>query len=602
MQHGKGIGLLGICASLRALSPMLLVAMTASCTAVIDGGSVRQDGMAGTGATAGAGAAPVGQGGAVSAGQGGAAGVAGVAAGSAGVNTAGSAGTPVDMPMPDAEGNLPYEPPALLPAALRARTWRLTHAEYQASVQAFLGVSVDVSDLEPEIDNGVYPNMSGSGFVRVTLASEYYAKAETLSDGLASASLVALVPGGVLQASSRDAFLASAIERAFRRPATPEDLAAYGEIFELAAAGGDAELPFRAVVRALLTSPYFLYRTEIGVDATAPSFVLTDYEIASLLSFSLLGRPPSATLLASASRAELTNLATLPTVVAALLDDPLAGVQLAKFTNEWLKLHHFDEVEKDETLFPEFEEIRAAMLAESRSFLDQTAGLTGTLAALLTTSVPAPQGALGDFYASDPSGGGLLGSRTGVLSLAALLAARSKPNVTSPTLRGLFVRERFLCQAIHLPPDQPPDISETEAVAMPKTTRELYELHASQPSCRGCHTLIDPVGFVFEDLDAAGRFRTAEEGTPVDTSGELLNTDVNRPLANHTDLATALADSEWVRECLATQIFRFYFGQVEAGRGVPALQASRLAVGSGNFRSAVAAILGTESTIARVRN
>jgi hypothetical protein len=592
-------------AHVRLGSVALVVALasgfTAGCTGVIDGTTAPPQGAAGS--SAGSGATPAGQGGSVAAGQGGSGGVGSTAglAGESGASSAGTGGS-VDMPTPDSEGNLPYEPPAALPPELRARTFRLSHAEYQKTVQSFLGVPVDVSDLEPEIDNGVYPNMSGSGFVRVTLATEYYAKAETLSDSLSDTALAALVPGGALQASSRDAFLAAALERAFRRPAAAEEIAAYGEIFDLAAAAGDPELPFRAVVRALLTSPNFLYRTEIGTDAAAPSFTLTDYEVASLLSYSLLGSPPSETLLAAAARGELTNFATLPAVVDSLLNDPAATAQLAKFTNEWLKLHHFDEVEKDEGIFPEFPEIRDAMLAESRSFLDQTAGPSGTLSALLTTTVPPPAGALGAFYASEPSGGGSLGARMGVLSLAAPLAARSKPNVTSPTLRGLFVRERFLCQSIHLPADQPPDISETEMAAMPRTTRELYELHASEPACRGCHTLIDPVGFVFENLDAAGRFRTMEDGTAIDTSGELLNSDVNRPLTNHTDLAVALAESEWVRECLATQVFRFYFGQVEAGRGLPPVQAARLAAAAGTFRSMIAASLGTQSTIARIRN
>lgn len=578
----------------------LSAAFAAGCTGVIDGTSTQPPSA--SGASAGSGGAAAGQGGAVSAGQGGSGGATAGGAGASGAPNAGSAGTSVDMPMPDPEGNLAYEPPAPLPPELRARTFRLSHAEYQKTVQAFLGIPVDVTDLEPEIDNGVYPNMSGSGFVRVTLASEYYAKAETLSDALSGPELAAFVPGGALQASSRDAFLAAAIEKAFRRPAAPEDLAAYAEIFDLAAVSGDEAVPFRAVMRALLTSPHFLYRTEIGTDPAAPTFVLTDHEVASLLSYGLLGSPPSAALLAAAGRGELANLATLPAIVESLLDDPAATAQLAKFTNEWLKLHHFDEVEKDEALFPEFPSIRDAMLAETRAFLDQTAGPSGTLSALLTSNVPTPAGALGAFYASDPSGGGALGARTGVLSLASLLAARSKPNVTSPTLRGLFVRERFLCQSIHLPEEQPPDISVTEMAAMPTTTRELYELHASQPACRGCHTLIDPVGFVFEDLDAAGRFRTTEDGAPIDTSGELLNTDVNRPLANHTDLALALAGSEWVRECLATQVFRFYFGQVEAGRGLPPVQAARLASATGTFRTMVAASLGTQSTIARVRN
>jgi hypothetical protein len=188
-----------------------------------------------------------------------------------------------------------------------------------------------------------------------------------------------------------------------------------------------------------------------------------------------------------------------------------------------------------------------------------------------------------------------------VLALGTLMSARAKPTSSSPTLRGLFVRDRFLCQQIHLPDDQPPDISETQMHAMPRTTRELYELHAGKPACAGCHTLLDSVGFNFEDLDAAGRFRTTENGYPIDTSGELLNTDVNGPMRNHTDLANALARSEWVRECVATQAFRFYFGVVEGSRGAPAVQAGRLAIGGGSFRDLVAAVLSSPTTFQRVR-
>jgi hypothetical protein len=220
----------------------------------------------------------------------------------------------------------------------------------------------------------------------------------------------------------------------------------------------------------------------------------------------------------------------------------------------------------------------------------------------LLTAPVVPTGALGAFYASDPSSGGSMGTRTGVLGLGAVVSLRAKPNSTSPTLRGLFVRERFMCQAIHLPADQPPDITETQMRSNPRTTRELYELHAANDTCAGCHALLDPVGFNFEDLDAAGRFRVTENGFPVDTTGLFQDSDVNGMMANRGDLATALSQSEWVRECVAIQAFRFYFGQVEANRGVPPVQAARLAFGSGTFRDAVIATMTSPSTTLRVRN
>jgi hypothetical protein len=436
----------------------------------------------------------------------------------------------------------------------------------------------------------------------VTLATGYYQKAEQITAALTTQQLSQFVSGAALDATQKAAFLQAAITKAFRRPATQEDLTAYGEIFDLGVpTSTDATAGFRAVLRALITSPNFLYRTEIGADAAAPSFTLTDYEVASLLSYSLLGAPPSTDLLGAASRSELTNLATLATHVGTLINTPEAAAQLGRFTSQWLKIHHFAEIDKDATVFPGFEAIRQDMQAEATGFLMTHAGTSGTLRDLLTAPV-VPTGALGAFYASDPSSGGSMGTRTGVLGLGAVVSLRAKPNSTSPTLRGLFVRERFMCQAIHLPADQPPDITETQMRSNPRTTRELYELHAANDTCAGCHALLDPVGFNFEDLDAAGRFRVTENGFPVDTTGLFQDSDVNGMMANRGDLATALSQSEWVRECVAIQAFRFYFGQVEANRGVPPVQAARLAFGSGTFRDAVIATMTSPSTTLRVRN
>ena len=566
----------------------------------------------GAGARAGGASASVGGGGATvpMAGAGSTATASGGTNGSAAGGTAGAtSGTGNDVPAPDAEGHLPYAAPSPGPEALPARTWKLSHEQYAKSVQSLVGKVVSIADMEAEIDNGVYPNMSGSGLVRVALATDYYDQAKAVTDALSAAELGALVPGGQLAIASKAPFLASVVERAFRRPPAQDELDAYGAIFDLGASGGDAALGFRSVLRALLTSPYFLYRTEIGADATAKDFQLTNYEVATLLSYSLLDMPPTAELLGAASRGELTTASTLATAVSTLLATPEATAELLTFASQWLKVYKFETAlsvdeppfpQKDATRFAGFDTVRQAMFDESVTFLTAHAGPTGTLSALLTTPLPTPAGPLASFYLSEPSGTAG-GTRTGVLALGTLMSLRAKETSTSPTQRGLFVRDRFLCQEIHLPDDAPPDISETQARIMPKTTRELYEQHASQASCKSCHALLDSVGFNFENLDAAGRFRTQENGVAIDTSGDLWNTDVDGPMADHTALATALAKSEWVRECVATQTFRFYFGEVESGRGIPPIQAARAAIASGSFRDAAQAVLTTASTFHRVR-
>jgi hypothetical protein len=158
-----------------------------------------------------------------------------------------------------------------------------------------------------------------------------------------------------------------------------------------------------------------------------------------------------------------------------------------------------------------------------------------------------------------------------------------------------------LCQQIHLPPDTVPNIVETLATGLPKTTREMYEMHAREPACAGCHARLDGIGFSFEHFDASGRYRNSENGVPIDASGQLLDSDVNGPLSSYVDLARRLADSAWATECMAQQAFRFYLGQVESDRAAPAIVAARTALAGGTFRALVTALMTSASVRQRVR-
>ncbi|HKU44327.1 MAG TPA: DUF1588 domain-containing protein, partial [Polyangiales bacterium] len=398
-------------------------------------------------------------------------------------------------------------------------------------------------------------------------------------------------------------FLHSAIRRAFRRPPAPEDLEAYAALYELGRENdSDGTGPFRAVIRALLTSPYFLYRTELGRDPAQPSFELTQHELASLLSFSLLDGPPPAALLEAADAGQLADSRAIARQLDLLLELPEASAAFQKFLLQWLKLHHFEDLlDKDPVMFPTYRAVRPDMVREAEQFVSAHGNLADDLGTLLTSPV-VPSGALSEFYGSEPSAAGEVGVRTGLLGLGAVLAARSKANVTSPTLRGLFIRERLLCQHIQLPPDSVPDIVKTIVARQPRTTRETYQFHAEQPVCAGCHVQLDPLGFNFEDFDAAGRFRKLENGVPIDTHGELINSDVNAPTQQHTELALRLAASEWVRNCFVQQTYRYYFGRVEAERDVAALQAARAAfAGGGSFRALLVGLWSSPNTRQRVR-
>jgi hypothetical protein len=516
----------------------------------------------------------------------------------------------VGPPKPDAEGNLPYAAPQPVAAALPARAWRLTHAEYRKSVTALTGVDVDTSVFEPEADGGLFVNLSNVNFVRVHLAGNYQDAAEQVSDTMTNAQLLALAaPCASLTATCKTDFIRNTLTRAYRRAPTADEATEAGQIFDLGGSTGDAVFAFRAVVQQALTSPFFLYRTEIGAPASMSqtAYRITDHEVASFLSYSLIGQPPPATLIAAADRGELTNPATLRTSVEALLAMPEAAEPLRAFLFQWLTLTHFnDSLYKFPDLYPGFDGVRTAMIDEANTFFTTNAGMSGTLRSLLTAPVQAPSGALATFYSAPGAGAG---ARSGWLGLGGFLSVAAHANQSSPTLRGNFVRERLLCQHMSLPADVPV-LEEVETMGgAPRSTRELYSMH-QKPPCASCHQALDDVGFVFESFDGAGRFRTQElfrnqtTAVPVDTTGKLVLTDVNRPLANHADLAEALASSAWVRECAAIQAFRYTFGYGDdVRRGIPPVMSGYQALTSGGtMRDLLSAVTSSASTFERVRN
>lgn len=533
----------------------------------------------------------------------------GVTGGAEGPVTEGVAGT---TPPPAGESGsgstaVDFVEPEPGAVELPARTWRLTHEQYRRSVSALVGLEPDVSAFVPDTASVFFENFSSTGFVRVDLANSYFEAAKAISQQLSEAQLAALTSCN-LAPNCVDTFIEELASKAFRRPVRAEEVVAYRDIFDTALAAGDSTNGYRAVVQGVLNSPLFLYRTEIGSEASEGSerFDLTDYEVATLLSYSLLGGPPTDELWEAAEMGELTQADTLAAHVQQLLDNPQAREQLSSFLGQWLEIQHLDDVEKFAEVFPGFEAAKPWMNEEAKAFFEQSAGPTSRFSQLLLDPVPSVDPVLDAFYRSDPSAPASP-TRIGVLGLGSVLASHAKAYLTSPTMRGTFVRRRMFCQEITLPPGfNPPPLSETESLGVAKTTRDLYERHQTDPSCSVCHRLTDGIGFSLEEFDGAGRFRTLDttQGLAelIDSAAVLTDTDVDRPINNHVDLAQALSESELVRQCLATQAFRFYFGQHESSQGQPPiLEAHRALRQGGTLGDLLAGVLSTQSTFSRVR-
>jgi hypothetical protein len=251
--------------------------------------------------------------------------------------------------------------------------------------------------------------------------------------------------------------------------------------------------------------------------------------------------------------------------------DPRATEGFLEMADQWLDLSHLDAVQKNTTVFPEYTPaLTAAMRGETRSFLESVvfAG-DGRLTTLLGASYSFINAPLAQLYGVAGVQGDALrrveldpSQRRGLLTQASILAANAHSEQTSPVHRGKLVRERLLCQSM---PSPPPGVVVT--LPPPKagqTVRERYRTHAENSYCAGCHTLMDPIGLGFEAYDAIGRFRTTEQGSPVDASGELLYSDVDGSFRGVPELSGRLASSAQVSNCVARQWFRYASGRQDS--------------------------------------
>jgi hypothetical protein len=251
-----------------------------------------------------------------------------------------------------------------------------------------------------------------------------------------------------------------------------------------------------------------------------------------------------------------------------MLADDRARRSLSEFHRQWLGVTRLPQAHK---LSPAFDEVLVdAMLAEVDA-LSQYVVLEddGTLETLLTGSFTLASDPMLDVYGPDamPDPDTDLVDldpqrRAGVLTLPAVLAAHSHEGESGPVPRGVLIRQNILCQLL---PPPPPDVDNIPPPPSPnQTTRERFEQHSSDPVCAGCHAQIDPLGFGFEHYDELGAWRDVDlNGFSVDASGEILGTDVDRAFDGAVELAQALASSEDVRRCYATQWLRFALARAE---------------------------------------
>jgi len=453
------------------------------------------------------------------------------------------------------------------PAPGRRLLRRLSHREYTNTIRDLLGVDVDAqAAFAADVVVHGFDNNASALAVSPILADQYRTMAEAVAE---SANLEPLFecPLARGNADCAQRFINTFGLKAFRRPLSNEEMDRYHTFFGEVATQSGFETGARWTVSALLQSPHFLYRTELGRRRGA-DFELTSYELATALSYMFWQSTPDQALLDAAADGSVLDPRVRRTQALRLMASPRSEATVLRFAEQWLGTDQLQRVTRDADLFPDFDPaVRRSMGREIELFIGDLWRTGGTLDDLLTGDHTWVDDTLAEYYdlavddaPADPNGFrrvSLEGTPYGgLLTMGGMMVTHALPTSSSPIHRGLFVREKLLCQTI---PPPPMNINAAPPPLDPDlTTRDRYTQHSADPACAGCHRLLDPIGFAFEHFDGAGRWRAQDGGLEIDAAGEMVGTPhTNGAFDGATELAERLADSEDVQHCYLEQWVRY---------------------------------------------
>jgi len=370
-------------------------------------------------------------------------------------------------------------------------------------------------------------------------------------------------------------------ERAFRRPLEQEDIDSLMGFYNNSRQTGDFEAGVKEALSAILVSPHFIYRAEVG-PTEGESLMLSDLELASRLSFFLWSSLPDEELLTLANNNELGNPEVLRQQVERMLADDRAKTLVDDFAFQWLNLSKLDEITPDRRQFgyaSRFLDPRPMFKEELSLFIDSVLRSDQSVIRLLDADYSYLNERLAMHYGIDDVKGSNFRKvtledeyRHGLLGKGAILMLTANPNRTSPVLRGKWVLDNLLAS----PPPEPPPNVETDLSAKPgaapTTLRERLEQHRENPSCYSCHGVLDPIGFALENFNTVGQFQEFDRNTltRLDASGVLPDgTQINRP----EDLKDALVErSEQFVQSLTERLMTFALGRTIDYRDMPAIR------------------------------
>ncbi len=411
------------------------------------------------------------------------------------------------------------EPSTRTPQALISTRGALTEKDLETIRK--LGTTIKLDRVETRVDNRFEAIDIGGPFDQVTkpapenLARIFVCKPANKDDLACARTIIADFAG-----------------RAFRRPATRAEVDPFVNLVSLARKQGDSfEEGIASALEAVLVSPPFLFRMEKDRPATPghASVPVSDYELASRLSYFLWSTMPDAELMRVAAAGQLHVPAVLNAQVRRMLKDRKSDGLVENFAGQWLQLKNMDVVKPDPERFPEFDEsLRQSMRRETELFFANIVRQDRSVLDFLNADYTFLNERLARFYgvpgvtgpdfrkvdmSATQRGGGLLAQ-------GSVLTVSSYATRTSPVLRGKWVLENILNAPPPPPPPNVPALDDTK-IGASMTIRQQMEAHRANAVCASCHSRMDPLGFGLENFNAIGSWRDMDGKFPVDSSGAL---------------------------------------------------------------------------------
>lgn len=400
---------------------------------------------------------------------------------------------------------------------------------------------------------------------------DYQNAAESLSDTVAHDATVR----GNLAPQGADAitFIKNLGKRAFRRPLTDAEVTSIKALFDKGAAligSGDAFADgVQLVAEYMFQSPHFLYREELSDALVGGKIPLSGYEVASKLSYAITNSMPDDALLANADKGALSRDLVV-SEVKRLLATPGATDTLLDFHDQLLVMRDYDNISKKATFVGFGDGVADDLKKEAKTFIQnvlfqQDLGLSTLMTAPYTFAnarirtlygMDAGAATATDFTKLDLDAT----QRAGLLTQVGFLAANGEQDTPNIIIRGVHIARKILCAALPPPPNNVPPLP---AIAPNSTNRQRVEEATKNSPCNGCHTsIINPLGIALEHLDGVGKYRTTDNGQPVDSTTSYNIDGKVVPIAGAVELANAIAQSDQAHACYAQNMAEYLYGRV----------------------------------------